>query len=270
MSASKKAFSIIELIFVIVILGVLAAIGVPKLLASQEDAILVRIVSSYQSVIKDIQGYYVANGTLAGDVQAMSNVDITRHCEVPCPDCVPACDGNGPFRPSKKPELVSVISKDKDTRIDFYARRSRSDEYGKCQQSGEECPPPCLQIRFVKYQDKEISFAHSPSVANALLLVSIDADQSLQGPCRKASELVKSLIHDKPAWHDHSARIKSTDKIEGGIPGISQGAVSAYVYANQNGKSYALSPEECTQRRLIAKELCSVAGTLYLLANTVD
>ncbi|WP_418228279.1 prepilin-type N-terminal cleavage/methylation domain-containing protein [Campylobacter pinnipediorum] len=37
----KKAFTMIELVFVIVILGILAAISIPKLIATRDDAEIV-------------------------------------------------------------------------------------------------------------------------------------------------------------------------------------------------------------------------------------
>lgn len=42
MSIKRKAFTMIELIFVIVVLGILAAIAVPKLAATRDDAHIVK------------------------------------------------------------------------------------------------------------------------------------------------------------------------------------------------------------------------------------
>jgi len=60
----KPAFSMIELVFVIVILGVLAAIAIPKLAATREDAEILKAYSDRKTLIKDIETYYYAQGKM--------------------------------------------------------------------------------------------------------------------------------------------------------------------------------------------------------------
>lgn len=62
----KSAFSMIELIFVIVILGILAAIAVPKIAATRNDAETTSAIASFKSAITQIQ----SNSTAAGAVPA--------------------------------------------------------------------------------------------------------------------------------------------------------------------------------------------------------
>ena len=50
----KKAFTMIELIFVIVILGVLAAVAVPKLAATRNDAIVSAEVMGASQILKNL------------------------------------------------------------------------------------------------------------------------------------------------------------------------------------------------------------------------
>ncbi|MDY0121115.1 MAG: type II secretion system protein [Sulfurimonas sp.] len=50
----KKAFTIIELIFVIVILGILAAVAVPKLSATRNDAIVSTEVMGASQLLKNL------------------------------------------------------------------------------------------------------------------------------------------------------------------------------------------------------------------------
>ncbi|HEY9189435.1 MAG TPA: prepilin-type N-terminal cleavage/methylation domain-containing protein [Sulfurovum sp.] len=47
---SKKAFTMIELIFVIVVIGILAAIAVPKLAATRDDATITKAIATIGSV----------------------------------------------------------------------------------------------------------------------------------------------------------------------------------------------------------------------------
>ena len=48
--SSKKAFTVIELIFVIVVIGILAAIAVPKFAATRDDALITRGMATLASV----------------------------------------------------------------------------------------------------------------------------------------------------------------------------------------------------------------------------
>ena len=69
----KKAFTMIELIFVIVILGILAAVAIPKLSATRNDAKISALAMSIGNSCAEIIGYAVSNGTTTNDLTLMSN-----------------------------------------------------------------------------------------------------------------------------------------------------------------------------------------------------
>ncbi len=48
--SSKKAFTMIELVFVIVVIGILAAIAVPKFAATRDDAIITKAITTVAAV----------------------------------------------------------------------------------------------------------------------------------------------------------------------------------------------------------------------------
>jgi len=58
----KKAFTMIELIFIIVIIGILASIAIPKLMASRDDAKKVMELNNIANCIEDIGTNYTARG----------------------------------------------------------------------------------------------------------------------------------------------------------------------------------------------------------------
>jgi general secretion pathway protein G len=59
----KKAFTMIELIFVIVIIGTLAAIAIPKLAASRTDAMVASGLTELGQLVSEMSTEYTSKGT---------------------------------------------------------------------------------------------------------------------------------------------------------------------------------------------------------------
>ena len=58
----KKGFTMIELIFVIVILGVLASVAIPRLAATRDDAEVAKAATNLTTAVSDLTAYYTAKG----------------------------------------------------------------------------------------------------------------------------------------------------------------------------------------------------------------
>lgn len=72
----RSGFTMIELIFVIVILGILAAVAIPKLAATRDDAKIAKIASDGTTFVSDVGSYYTSKGTFASPAKLsdVSNV----------------------------------------------------------------------------------------------------------------------------------------------------------------------------------------------------
>jgi len=52
----------IELVFVIVIIGILAAVAIPKLAATRDDAKIAALITHARKTLGDLQGFYTSQG----------------------------------------------------------------------------------------------------------------------------------------------------------------------------------------------------------------
>jgi len=72
----RSAFTMIELVFVIVILGILASVAIPKLVATRDDAEVAAGIQRVSSLITDLGSYYTSHGKFDNNVSLMTNEQL--------------------------------------------------------------------------------------------------------------------------------------------------------------------------------------------------
>ncbi|WP_373690813.1 type II secretion system protein [Campylobacter sp.] len=66
----------IELIFVIVILGILAAVAIPRLAATRDDAEISKAATNVSTLVNEINGYYQAQAQLPTAIEKITNIPV--------------------------------------------------------------------------------------------------------------------------------------------------------------------------------------------------
>ena len=74
--SSKKAFTMVELIFVIVVIGILTAIAVPKFAATRDDAIITKAIATIAAVRSGVATERQKR-ILRGDFTAITSLNST-------------------------------------------------------------------------------------------------------------------------------------------------------------------------------------------------
>lgn len=74
----KKGFTMIELIFVIVILGILASVAIPRLSGTRTDAEISTTVANIRILLSDLNSYYVVKGEFPQGSNGVKWSEITN------------------------------------------------------------------------------------------------------------------------------------------------------------------------------------------------
>ena len=84
----KKGFTMIELIFVIVILGILASVAIPRLASTRTDAEISATVANIRTLISDAASYYAVKGEFGSTAKwsDITNVSVRKGDRTPASD----------------------------------------------------------------------------------------------------------------------------------------------------------------------------------------
>jgi len=70
----KKAFTMVELIFVIVIIGILSVVAIPRLQMTRDDAVIAKNSQYIVGIMSEISSYIIAKGESKDDLTQMSSI----------------------------------------------------------------------------------------------------------------------------------------------------------------------------------------------------
>ena len=84
----RKGFTMIELIFVIVILGILAAVAIQRLTATRDDAEISKAATNYSTLISDLTAYYTSQGTFSNTWSDMTQTTTDGEIKIIAQTCV--------------------------------------------------------------------------------------------------------------------------------------------------------------------------------------
>ncbi|MBY0491258.1 MAG: prepilin-type N-terminal cleavage/methylation domain-containing protein [Gemmatimonadaceae bacterium] len=77
MSRTRKGFTLIELLIVVVIIGILAAIAIPKFADTKRKAYVTAMKSDLKNMVSAAEAYFSDNNTYAGYVAPTGSSGVT-------------------------------------------------------------------------------------------------------------------------------------------------------------------------------------------------
>ena len=77
MTQTRKGFTLIELLIVVVIIGILAAIAIPKFSETKEKAYITAMKSDLKNMVSGAEASFSDNNTYAGYVKPAGSAGVT-------------------------------------------------------------------------------------------------------------------------------------------------------------------------------------------------
>ena len=131
----KKGFTMIELIFVIVILGILASVAIPRLAATRTDAEISATVANLRTLLNDVASYYAVKGDFTGAKwKDITNVTLQLSQNNPITADTPATQDAHLAADGKNCIVIRLENRNGNTPAHIFFRKDGNKNQGLCKE----------------------------------------------------------------------------------------------------------------------------------------
>ena len=125
----------IELIFVIVILGILASVAIPRLAATRTDAEIAATVANLRTLLNDVASYYAVNGEF-GTVKwkDITNVTLQLSQNNPITADTPVTQDAHLAADGKNCIVIKLVDRRGTTPAHIFFRKDKNKNQGLCKE----------------------------------------------------------------------------------------------------------------------------------------
>jgi prepilin-type N-terminal cleavage/methylation domain-containing protein len=112
--ATKDGFTLVEIMIVVAIIGLLAAIAIPNFMSNRTRSQATACINNMRQIDSAIQQFSMESGKKAGDTINYPS-DITPYIKLNANSSIPSCPAQGVYTPTLVGNIPSVLCSLSDT-----------------------------------------------------------------------------------------------------------------------------------------------------------
>lgn len=164
----RKGFTMIELIFVIVILGILASVAIPRLASTRTDAEISAAIANLRTLQSDAAAYYVVKGEFGtATYGAVTNVALKTNTGASAANiAMVAADANAYLPVADNKTCIGVHFVEKNGNAPAHIKFTKGTATGACKTVQDT---PAVQA-FLNHQIDYVNGTTTTSIQNAIAI----------------------------------------------------------------------------------------------------